>query len=135
MRCDMKNNTDCIYEFGPYSLIVEERQLLVDGRQAPLTPKALDILIMLVQNNGRVLEKKEIMDQIWPDTFVEEATLAQNIFTIRKTLGESIKGIQYIETIPRRGYRFIAGVKKSYRAVSKPGTYGVHRGSSIAILP
>jgi DNA-binding winged helix-turn-helix (wHTH) protein/Tfp pilus assembly protein PilF len=131
----MKNNTDCIYEFGPFSLIVEERQLLVDGKQVPLTPKALDILIMLIQNSGRVLEKKEIMDQIWPDTFVEEANLAQNIFTIRKALGENIKGIQYIETIPRRGYRFIASVKKSYRAVFKPGTSVGYGGKSIAILP
>jgi DNA-binding winged helix-turn-helix (wHTH) protein/TolB-like protein/Tfp pilus assembly protein PilF len=135
MCCDMKNNNDCIYEFGPFSLIVEERQLLVDGRQLSLTPKALDILIMLVQNSGRVLEKKEIMDQIWPDTFVEEANLAQYIFTIRKALGENIKGIQYVETIPKRGYRFIASVKKSYRALFKPGTYGGHGGSSIAILP
>jgi DNA-binding winged helix-turn-helix (wHTH) protein/tetratricopeptide (TPR) repeat protein len=131
----MKYNTDFIYEFGPFSLVVEERQLLVEGRQVSLTPKALDILIILVQNSGRVLEKKEIMDLIWPDTFVEEATLAQNIFTIRKALGEDIKGVRYIETIPRRGYRFIAGVKKSYREISKPDIYNGREFSSIAILP
>src|SRR5215475_9072248 len=109
----MKNSFDCVFDFGAFSLVVEERQLFVDGRQVSLTPKALDILIVLVQNHGRVLEKKEIMDQVWPDSFVEEATLAQNIFTIRRALGENIKGVQYIETIPKRGYRFIADVKKS----------------------
>jgi DNA-binding winged helix-turn-helix (wHTH) protein/tetratricopeptide (TPR) repeat protein len=131
----MKNNSDCIYEFGPFSLVVEERQLLVDGRQVSLTPKALDILIILVQNSGRVLEKKEIMDQIWPDSFVEEATLAQNIFTIRKALGENIRGTQYIETIPRRGYRFVVGVKKTYREISGLEIYDGSGLSSIAILP
>ena len=65
-------------------------------------------------HSGHVLEKKEIMDQIWPDTFVEEATLAQNIFILRKALGENAIGVQYIQTIPKRGYRFVAEVKKSY---------------------
>ena len=131
----MKSNSDCIYEFGPFSLIVEERQLLADGKQVPSTPKAIDILIILVQNSGRVLEKKEIMDQIWPDTFVEEATLAQNIFTIRKALGENITGTRYIETIPKRGYRFLAGVKISYREISRPEVSGSPVLPSIAILP
>jgi len=131
----MKNNASYIYEFGPFSLIEEERQLLVDGRQVSLTPKAIDILIFLLQNSGRVLEKKEIMDQIWPDTFVEEATLAQNIFTIRKALGENITGTQYIETIPKRGYRFVVDVNRSYREISRPETYSGPGLSSIAILP
>jgi DNA-binding winged helix-turn-helix (wHTH) protein/tetratricopeptide (TPR) repeat protein len=131
----MKNDSDCIYNFGPFTLSVEERQLLVDGKQVSLTPKAIDTLIILVQNSGRVLEKKEIMDQIWPDTFVEEATLAQNIFTLRKALGESVTGGQYIETIPKRGYRFVGPVKKSYRKISELETRGGSGLSSIAILP
>ena len=114
---------------------MEERRLLVDGRQVSLTPKAIDILIILVQNNGRVLEKKDIMDQIWPDSFVEEATLAQNIFTIRKTLGENLTGTQYIETIPKRGYRFVADVKKSYQEISRAEIDGRPGLPSIAILP
>jgi len=131
----MKNDFECIYEFGPFHLEVGERQLLLDGRQVPLTPKAIDILIILVENGGRVLEKKEIMDQIWPDSFVEEATLAQNIFTLRKALGENIAGAQYIETIPKRGYRFIANVKKSSRKISRPEIQGEPGLTSIAILP
>jgi DNA-binding winged helix-turn-helix (wHTH) protein/tetratricopeptide (TPR) repeat protein len=131
----MKNDSYCIYEFGPFSLVMEERRLLVDGKQVSLTPKAIDILIILIQNSGRVLEKKEIMDQIWPDSFVEEATLAQNIFTIRKALGENLAGIQYIETIPKRGYRFVADVKISYQEAPRAEIYGRPSLPSIAILP
>lgn len=109
--------------------------MLLEGKQVPLTPKAIDILIMLVQNSGRVVEKKEIMDQVWPDTFVEEATLAQNIFTIRKALGENITGTQYVETIPKRGYRFAASVRISYRESSRPETQNKPNSPSIAILP
>src|ERR1051326_5033603 len=129
----MKNNSDYIYEFGPFSLVLGERQLLVGGKQVPLTPKAIDILIVLVQNSGRVLEKKDIMDQVWPDSFVEEATLAQNIFTIRKVLGENITGTQYIETIPKRGYRFVASVKNLYQESSRLGMQGRPNLPSIAI--
>jgi TolB-like protein/DNA-binding winged helix-turn-helix (wHTH) protein/Tfp pilus assembly protein PilF len=75
-----------------------------------LTPKALDTLLVLVERNGHVLEKDEILKHVWPDTFVEEGTLAQNISTLRKALGEDSHGHTYIETVPRRGYRFVAPV-------------------------
>jgi DNA-binding winged helix-turn-helix (wHTH) protein/Tfp pilus assembly protein PilF len=131
----MKNDPNCIYEFGPFSVLLNERRLLCNGTQVSLTHKAFDTLVMLVQHRGQVLEKKEMMDQIWPDTFVEEATLAQNIFTLRKVLGENTTGVQYIETIPKRGYRFVAEVKKSY--VGRPKTQALTPPSlsSIAILP
>jgi serine/threonine-protein kinase len=131
----MKDDSNCIYEFGPFSVLLDERRLLFDGKQIPLTPKAFDTLLILVQHSGHVLEKKEIMDQIWPDTFVEEATLAQNIFTLRKALGENAMGVQYIETIPKRGYRFAADVKKSYRESSNSQAHTPPGLSSIAILP
>jgi len=131
----MKDDSNCIYEFGPFSVLFDERRLLFDGKQIPLTPKAFDTLLILIQHSGQVLEKKEIMDQIWPDTFVEEATLAQNIFTLRKALGEKATGVQYIETIPKRGYRFTADVKKSYRELPKPQAATPPGLSSIAILP
>src|SRR5262245_11877694 len=134
-RCGMKDDSNFTYEFGPFLVLVDERRLLFDGKQIQLTPKAFDTLLILIQRSGQVLEKKEIMDQIWPDTFVEEATLAQNIFTLRKALGENATGVQYIETIPKRGYRFVADVKKSYRELSNQQTNTAPGLSSIAVLP
>lgn len=131
----MKDDSNFTYEFGPFLVLVDERRLLFDGKQIQLTPKAFDTLLILIQRSGQVLEKKEIMDQIWPDTFVEEATLAQNIFTLRKALGENATGVQYIETIPKRGYRFVADVKKSYRELSNQQTNTTPGLSSIAVLP
>jgi pimeloyl-ACP methyl ester carboxylesterase/DNA-binding winged helix-turn-helix (wHTH) protein/class 3 adenylate cyclase len=100
------------YEFGPFHLNLAQRLLLRDGEAIQLTPKAFDTLIVLLDNSGRVLEKEELMRMIWPDTFVEEANLAVNISLLRKALGERPEGGQYIETLPRRGYRFAAPVKQ-----------------------
>jgi Tol biopolymer transport system component/DNA-binding winged helix-turn-helix (wHTH) protein len=102
-----------LFEFGPYRLDTGERVLTRAGTLVPLTPKALDTLIALVRHSGHVMEKDELLKEIWPDTFVEEATLAQNIFTLRKALGNGQgDGLKYIETIPRRGYRFIAPLRE-----------------------
>src|SRR5262249_6125458 len=131
----MKENPNCIYEFGPFAVLLNERRLLCNGAQVSLTHKAFDTLVILVEHSGQVLEKKEMMEKIWPDTFVEEATLAQNIFTLRKVLGENTTGVQYIETIPKRGYRFVAEVKKSYVERPKTQTLAPPNLSSIAILP
>src|SRR5262249_34194547 len=75
-----------------------------------LTPKALELLLALVENRERVLEKSELMERIWPDSFVEETNLTQNISTLRKALGESPQQHQYIITVPGRGYRFVAEI-------------------------
>jgi len=105
----MVSRVNKLYEFGPFRLDVDERVLLRDEQMVPLTPKAFDTLVVLIQNHGHVLEKEELLKAVWPDTFVEEATLAQNIFTLRKALG---KEPQYIETLPKRGYRFTANVRE-----------------------
>jgi len=97
------------YDFGPFRMDLTEHVLLREGKPVALTPKAFDTLLMLVRNSGRIVEKDELLKIIWPDTFVEEATLAQNVFTLRKALGGS-EGEQYIQTIPKRGYRFVAAV-------------------------
>ena len=76
-----------------------------------LTPKVFDTLLLLIENCGHVLSKKELMQQVWPDSFVEENNLAQNISILRKALGESKQGEQYIQTVPKRGYRFVANVR------------------------
>ena len=82
------------------------------GALVPLQPKAFDILLILVQNSGRELSKQEFMEQIWPDSFVEESNLAQNIFLLRRALREEKKEHQYIVTAPGRGYRFVAQVEE-----------------------
>ncbi len=104
--------TRSLYEFGPFRVDADERQLLRDGKAVPLTPKVFDILLELVQNSGRLLTKDEVMKVVWPNTTVEEGNLARNISTLRNALGEKPREHQYIETIPWRGYRFVANVKK-----------------------
>jgi len=87
-----------------------ERVLLREGEPVPLTPKVFDILITLVENRGQIVEKDDLMKKVWPTTFVEEGNLTQNVSLLRKALGESAGGVQFIETVPRRGYRFVAPV-------------------------
>jgi DNA-binding winged helix-turn-helix (wHTH) protein/TolB-like protein len=100
-----------LYEFGEFLLDETERCLLRKGEPVSLTPKAFDTLLVLVKRGGHVVEKDEMLKEVWPDTFVEEATLAQNIFTLRRALGQGKEGDLYIETVPKRGYRFVADVK------------------------
>ena len=99
-----------IYEFGRFRLNVEEKQLVLEGLPVPLTPKAFDLLVVLVENGGHLLEKSELLDRVWPDSFVEEANLSVKMSELRRSLGESPNDHQYIETVPRRGYRFVAPV-------------------------
>lgn len=105
--------TGQLYDFGPFRLDAQKRLLLRDSQPVVLTPKALETLIVLVENSGRVMEKDELMSKVWPNTVVEEANLAQHISTLRKTLGESPGDHSYIVTLPGRGYRFVAEVRKA----------------------
>jgi eukaryotic-like serine/threonine-protein kinase len=100
------------YEFGRFRLDAEERRLLCDGEAVPLTPKAFDLLLALVERHGHLLEKEELFKVVWPDSFVEESNLSSNIALIRKRLGEGANGERYIETVPKRGYRFVANVRE-----------------------
>ncbi len=97
-----------LYEFGPFRLDTRDSILLRDGRRIPLKPKVYETLLVLIRNGGHVVEKEELMKEVWPDTFVEENNLTGNIFALRRAFGEH----QFIETIPRRGYRFTADVKQ-----------------------
>jgi len=120
-----------VYTFGPFCLDAEERVLLRDGEHVTLTPKAFATLLLLVEKSGHVVKKSELMKAVWPDTFVEDSNLAQNIFKLRKVLG----GGGYIETVPRRGYRFVGDVRES----SAPGPAQTEAGdkviTSVAVLP
>ncbi|HEX8284220.1 MAG TPA: alpha/beta fold hydrolase [Pyrinomonadaceae bacterium] len=101
-----------LYAFGAFRLDADERVLFGESGVVPLTPKAFDTLLALVENSGHVLGKEELMKRVWPDSFVEENNLAQNISAVRKALGEDAGGRKYIETVPRRGYRFVAEVRE-----------------------
>src|SRR5713101_1522 len=101
------------YEFGVFRLDPSERLLSREGRTVQLAPKVFDTLMALIENSGRLIDKEELMSKLWPDTFVEEATLARNISDLRKALGESTGEQKFIETVPKRGYRFAAEVKCS----------------------
>ena len=98
-----------IYEFGPFRLEPAERKLLRDGEVVALTPKVFDMLVMLVRNSGHLLDKDELIRSLWPDSFVEEGNLTNNIFALRKALGNDH---EHIETVPRRGYRFVGAVRQ-----------------------
>src|SRR4030095_7332838 len=98
------------YKFGPFRLDPAKRDLLRDGEIVPLPPKVLDLLQVLVENNGEIVEKEELMSRVWPDSFVEEGNLSVNIFALRKALGDDGNQHQFIKTVPKRGYRFVASV-------------------------
>jgi Tol biopolymer transport system component/DNA-binding winged helix-turn-helix (wHTH) protein len=100
-----------IYGFGGYRLDPGEQRLLRDGQPVPLTPKVFELLRVLVQNAGHLVEKERLLKQVWADTFVEEASLNRGISVLRKALGEGPADQKYIETVPKRGYRFIAPVR------------------------
>src|SRR5258708_4035236 len=108
----MSKISNCIYEFGPFRLDASERLLLRDGVAVPLTPKAFDTLLALVENSGHLVDKEELIKQVWPDTFVEEGSLTRNISVLRRLLGGDSADSRYIETLPKRGYRFVADVRE-----------------------
>jgi len=108
----MREPAAILYEFGPFILDAAERLLLRHGKTVPLTPKAFESLRLLVENSGRIVEKEKLMEQVWPGTFVEEGNLSVTIFMLRKALGEGRGEQKYIETVPKRGYRFIMPVRK-----------------------
>ena len=106
-----------LYEFDRFTLDASERVLLREGKPVRLTPKEFETLLALVRGAGRVMSKEELLREIWSDTFVGEATLAQNVFTLRKALGEPEGGGAFVETVPRRGYRFAVEVRERREAV------------------
>ena len=112
----MSNETKGLIEFGAFRLEVVERRLWRDRTEpVQLPPKVFDLLVLLVENRGRLLEKSFILESLWPGTFVEEANLSVNVSLLRKALGDG-SGETYIETVPKRGYRFVANVTEALPA-------------------
>lgn len=105
-----KNGDSRIYEFNGFRLEAAQRRLLFEGHPVPLKPKVLDLLLLLVERRGQLVGKEELMQEIWPDAIVEENNITVSMSALRKALGDDQDKRQFIETVPRRGYRFLAEV-------------------------
>lgn len=114
-----------IYRFGDFRLDTTNRLLLRQTETVPVPPKVFDLLLILVERSGLVVEKDELMKLLWPDTVVEENNLTVSMSALRKALGDGKDGIKFIETIPRRGYRFVASIEEEAPTAPKP----------VAVLP
>jgi TolB-like protein/DNA-binding winged helix-turn-helix (wHTH) protein len=136
------------YFFGEFRLDADQRALFRKDELVSLTPKALETLLFLVERHGRIVDKKELIEAVWPDTFVEEVSIARNVSVLRKILSENEEGQSYIETIPKRGYRFVAPVRAgaetqqeesgfvsslTAEAVTKPAKRGWTRKAAILL--
>jgi DNA-binding winged helix-turn-helix (wHTH) protein/pimeloyl-ACP methyl ester carboxylesterase len=110
MEKDLRNTS---YAFGPFRLDVTERRLLRDGSVVPLRTKLFDTLLVLVRQSGHLVEKHELMAAVWPDAIVEDTNLTHTISMLRKVLGARAPGLDYVETVPKRGYRFTADVRET----------------------
>jgi DNA-binding winged helix-turn-helix (wHTH) protein/tetratricopeptide (TPR) repeat protein len=116
----MTNEDNGLYEFGPFRLDAVQRLLLRDDCPIPLQPKAFDTLLLLVRNSEKLVLKDELLQAVWANTFVQEANLTQNIFVLRKALGDNDGGRRYIITVPGRGYRFVERVRTIPEAEQAP---------------
>jgi TolB-like protein/Flp pilus assembly protein TadD len=143
----MQTEIELAYEFGPFHFYPAESLLLRDGEPVPITMKVLELLLILIRNRGRLVEKERLLKEMWPDSFVAENNLTVNISALRKALGDRGPAHEYIETVPKRGYRFIAGVREvkepdpaaSSRAQPTSRALRAARGEqqvdSLAVLP
>ena len=116
----MSKENKHFYDFGPFRIDPEEKVLSRENEAIPLTPKSFDTLLILIRNSGRVVTKEDLMKALWPDSFVEEANLSQNIFILRKALGETAQDARYIATVPGRGYRFAEKVAETVMVTDTP---------------
>src|SRR6266481_4829380 len=131
----ISERANAVYEFGPFRLEVGEHRLVREGRPIPLTGKAFETLRVLVERHGTLVSKSDLMNAVWPETTVEENNLDRNISAVRKALGEKAKGVQYIETVPRVGYRFVAQVSEATEENVSAEAVATHEISAIAVLP
>jgi DNA-binding winged helix-turn-helix (wHTH) protein/TolB-like protein len=106
----MSGNSKRIYVFGAFRLDGSERVLLCEDKPVALTPKAFEVLLLLVEKHGHIVEKGELMERVWADAFVEEGNLKATVSMLRRVLGDGTDAPRYVETVPRRGYRFVARV-------------------------
>jgi eukaryotic-like serine/threonine-protein kinase len=108
------------YTFGPFRLDADQHLLVHNGQPVTLAPKCFDLLCLLVSSNGRLFEKERLMRALWPETFVDEANLSNLIALLRRALGDSPSAAQYIRTVPKIGYRFVAEVRGASPVLDEP---------------
>ncbi|HMS42479.1 MAG TPA: transcriptional regulator, partial [Pyrinomonadaceae bacterium] len=113
---EMNGEENHFYKFKSFRLDVKERQLLHHNENIPLTPKVFDVLVALVERNGHLVEKDELLKLVWADSFVEEVNVARSVHALRKVLGEDENGNKFIETVAKKGYRFVAKVTEVHEA-------------------
>ena len=106
------------YRFGEFTVDAAQKVLVQSGKPVPIAPKVFDTLLILVMSSGRIVEKEELMSRLWPDTFVEESNLTFNIKELRKALGDSARQPRFIETVAKRGYRFIAALDEQTNEIT-----------------
>src|SRR5690242_18296926 len=116
----MQETPGTSYRFGPFIVDSVQHTVSRDGEPVPLTPKTFDLLLLLLENQGRLLTKDELMKTLWPDSFVDESNLTQQISMVRKALGQKSGEEQYIVTVPARGYRFTAPVAVRGKEETRP---------------
>jgi eukaryotic-like serine/threonine-protein kinase len=127
----MTQKTRYFYEFGPFSLDPDECLLMLDGKPVPLAPKAFEALVTLVESAGHLVDKDDLMRRLWPDSFVEEGNVAKHVSLLRKVLSEATNGREFIETIPKRGYRFVGDVREVSEPVPDSQTQAVPTANPI----
>ena len=124
---------DTRFEFGPFSVDPAEQRLLENGVPVAVTPMVFAVLVLLLRRHGRLVDKQELIAHLWADAFVEEGTLARHVSDLRKALKDGWGAAHYIETVPKRGYRFIADVRETLSPIEaaasppSPGTVGRDR--------
>src|SRR5215203_2561375 len=131
----MSSISSHIHRFSDFTIDIEQKVLLRGGKAIPMAPKVFETLLALVENHGRIVLKEELMKRLWPDTFVEESNLTFNIQQLRKSLGDNAREPIYVETIPRRGYRFIAGVEIAPANQQPNETAPAPRTADVLIAP
>src|SRR5688572_14085234 len=120
------------FAFGPFVLDVSEQTLTREGRDVPLTPKLFDVLRLLVEHQGHLVDKETFIEKVWDSGFVEEGALTRSVSMLRKALGDTLPDPTYIETVPKRGYRFVASV--SVRVADPPPAFIRAKASAVAVL-
>ncbi len=116
------------YDFPPFRLDAERRLLLRHGSAVPVPRKALEALVMLVEQHGEVVSKEDLLKRVWHDAYVEENSLNQSVSALRRILGDSAAQPRFIETVPGRGYRFVATI-----AQAPPAGSAVERGTAVRL--
>src|SRR4051812_29784082 len=121
-----------VYEFGDFRLVPRDKRLLHKGMPVPLPPKVFDTLALLVERHGTLVDKDELMKGVWPDTFVEDVALAHNLSLVRKALRAADPGSEFIETVPKRGYRFVSQVRERGVLPNSPKESAEAQGRELA---